>query len=59
MAVRVVHDALLMHGHVGYSEELPLQQRLKEAIGFEIADGTAEIMKLIIVREIIGKEYVP
>ena len=59
VAVRVVHDALLMHGHVGYSEEYPLQQRLKEAIGFEIADGTAEIMKLIIVREILGKEYVP
>ena len=58
VAVRVIHDALLMHGHVGYSEEYPLQQRLKEAIGFEIADGTAEIMKLIIVRELLGKEYV-
>lgn len=58
VAVRAIHDALLMHGHVGYSEEYPLQQRLKEAIGFEIADGTAEIMKLVIVRELLGKEYV-
>lgn len=58
VAVRTIHDALLMHGHVGYSEEYPLQQRLKEAIGFEIADGTAEIMKMVIVRELLGKEYV-
>lgn len=59
VAVRTIHDALLIHGHVGYSEEYPLQQRLKDAIGFEIADGTAEIMKLIVVRELLGKEYVP
>lgn len=58
-AVRAIHNALLTHGHVGYSEEYPIQQRLKDAIGFEIADGTAEIMKLIVVRELLGKEYVP
>ncbi|MBI4289808.1 MAG: acyl-CoA dehydrogenase family protein [Chloroflexi bacterium] len=57
VAVRAIHDSLLTHGHVGYSEEYPLQQRLKDAIGFEIADGTAEIMKLIVVREALGKEF--
>jgi len=59
IAVRVIHDALLIHGHFGYSEELPLEQRLRDAIGFELADGSAEIMKLIIIREIIGREFLP
>lgn len=59
IAVRVIHDALLIHGHFGYSEELPLEQRLRDAIGWELADGSAEIMKLIIARELMGREFLP
>ena len=59
VAVNAVHDALLIHGHLGYSEEYPIEQRLRDAIGFEMADGTAEIMKLIIVRELLGREFLP
>lgn len=59
VSVKIVHDALLIHGHIGYSEEYPIEQRLRDAIGFEMADGTAEIMKLIIVRELLGREFLP
>jgi len=59
MAVMAVHDALLIHGHVGYTEDYPMEQHLRDVIGNEIGDGTAEIMKLIICREIIGKEFAP
>jgi cyclohexanecarboxyl-CoA dehydrogenase len=58
-SVRVIHDALLTFGHVGYSDEYPIEQRLRDAIGMEIGDGTPEIMKLIIVREILGREFLP
>ena len=59
MAVMATHEALLIHGHIGYTEEYPVEQVLRNLIGHEIADGTAEIMKLIISREIIGKEFEP
>jgi len=51
-----MQTALLVHGHVGYSDELPLQQRLRDAFAYLIADGTAEIQKLIIGRSYIGHE---
>jgi cyclohexanecarboxyl-CoA dehydrogenase len=58
-AFNIIHDCLLIHGHYGYSKDLPYEQRLKDVIGGEIGDGTAEIMKLIIAREILGKEFLP
>jgi len=36
-----------------------VEQRLRDAIGFEMADGTAEIMKIIISRELVGREFLP
>jgi cyclohexanecarboxyl-CoA dehydrogenase len=59
IAVDVIHNCLLIHGQIGYSEEYPLEQRLRDVMGFEMADGTADIMKLIIVREIMGREFLP
>lgn len=59
VAVNAIHDSLLTFGHIGYSEEYPIEQRLRDAIGFEMADGTADIMKIIICREIMGREYLP
>ncbi|MFZ2868782.1 acyl-CoA dehydrogenase family protein [Zavarzinia sp.] len=51
LAFEVVHQCLLMHGHAGYSNELPFEQRLRDVLGLQIGDGTAQIMKLIIARE--------
>ncbi|MGO4527387.1 acyl-CoA dehydrogenase family protein [Microvirga sp. 2MCAF35] len=51
LAFEVVHKCLLMHGHAGYSTELPFEQRLRDVLGLQIGDGTAQIMKLIIARE--------
>ncbi|MDP2952627.1 MAG: acyl-CoA dehydrogenase family protein, partial [Chloroflexota bacterium] len=59
VAVQAIHDALLLHGHLGYSEEYPIEQRLRDVIGLEIGDGTAQIMKLIITREVLGREFLP
>jgi cyclohexanecarboxyl-CoA dehydrogenase len=50
-AVDVIHQCLLTHGHYGWSLDLPHQQRLRDVMGLEIGDGTAQIMKLIIARE--------
>lgn len=51
VAFDTVHKCLLAHGHAGWSRELPFEQRLRDVLGLQIGDGTAEIMKLVIVRE--------
>ena len=58
IAFNIIHECLLIHGHYGYSKDLPIEQRLRDSILTEIGDGTAEIMKLIISRDIIGREFV-
>lgn len=55
----IVHTCLLAHGHGGYSKEYPIQQRLRDVLGLQIGDGTAQIQKIIIAREKIGRAGVP
>jgi len=55
LAAHVLHQCLLLHGHLGFSLDLPHQQRMRDVIGLEIGDGTAQIMKLLVAREIIGQ----
>ncbi|MFO1027766.1 MAG: acyl-CoA dehydrogenase family protein [Acetobacteraceae bacterium] len=57
-AVDTIHQCLLTHGHYGWSLDLPHQQRLRDVMGLEIGDGTAQIMKMIVARERAGKETV-
>jgi cyclohexanecarboxyl-CoA dehydrogenase len=59
MASRAVKDCLLLHGNYGYSEELSLEQRLRDVMAVEIADGTAQIQKIIIARERYGADFLP
>jgi cyclohexanecarboxyl-CoA dehydrogenase len=50
-----IHQCILTLGHYGWSKDLPHQQRLREVMGLEIGDGTAQIMKMIIARERVGR----
>jgi cyclohexanecarboxyl-CoA dehydrogenase len=59
IARETVHQCLLLHGHYGYTDELPFEQRLRDVIGLEIGDGSAEIMKIIVARELMGRETLP
>ncbi|MEE8554636.1 MAG: acyl-CoA dehydrogenase family protein [bacterium] len=54
-----ITECLLLHGHAGYSEDFPHQQRMRDVLGLQIGDGTAQIMKLIIAREKVGRVAVP
>jgi len=58
-SVDAIHDCLIMHGHYGYTDELPLEQRLRDVMGVEIADGTSHVSKIVISRETFGKKYLP
>lgn len=59
LAVDVIHQALLTIGHVGYSTEHKVGQRLRDVIGLEIGDGTAQVSKLVISRHLLGRQYAP
>lgn len=55
VAHEVIQQCLLTHGHYGYSGDLPHQQRMRDVLGLQIGDGTAQIMKLVIAREKAGR----
>lgn len=59
VAMDSVHQALLTLGHLGWSEDGPIAQRLRDVIGLQLADGTAGATKLVIARHLLGKENAP
>lgn len=54
-AFEAIRQSLLTHGHYGWSKDLPHQQRMRDVMGLEIGDGTAQIMKLIVSRDRVRK----
>lgn len=50
-----VQTCLLINGHAAYTEELPYEQRLRDVLGLQLGDGTAQIMKLVIARHKAGR----
>jgi cyclohexanecarboxyl-CoA dehydrogenase len=59
LAVDTIHQCLLLHGHYGYTDELPFERRMRDVMGLEIGDGTAEVMKMVVARELLGRESLP
>ena len=55
LAYDVVHQCLLMFGHGGYDRGV-MEQRLRDILGFQIGDGTAQIMKTIVARTRAGRK---
>lgn len=58
-AYEAINDCLLLHGQLGYTRTLPFEQRLRDVLGLQIGDGTAQIMKMIIARHRVGREFAP
>jgi len=54
-ACEILHQCLLLHGHYGYTTDLPHHQRYNDVLGLQIGDGTAQIQKLVIAREKAGR----
>ena len=59
VSVEAAHQALLTSGHAGYSSELAHGQRLRDIIGLELGDGTAQIAQLVVARRVLGPEFAP
>jgi alkylation response protein AidB-like acyl-CoA dehydrogenase len=54
VAVRVVDEALQLHGGYGYLDDYPIERFYRAAKLLEIYEGTKEIQKLLIGRQILG-----
>ncbi|MCB1739455.1 MAG: acyl-CoA dehydrogenase family protein [Gammaproteobacteria bacterium] len=54
IAFEAIHQCLLTHGHMGYSKDLPFQQRMRDVLGLHIGDGTRQIQKMVITRAMVG-----
>jgi alkylation response protein AidB-like acyl-CoA dehydrogenase len=52
-AVRVVHDALQIHGAAGYSSESTIERLYRDARLYPIWEGTSQIQRIIISRELL------
>jgi cyclohexanecarboxyl-CoA dehydrogenase len=59
VAFQAIEGALLVHGHTGYSDDLPLQQMLRDIVAFEMIAGTEQILKQIITQKVIGRIAIP
>jgi cyclohexanecarboxyl-CoA dehydrogenase len=59
LSVDIIHQALLTYGHAGYSTDNPQGQRMRDVIGLEIGDGTAQIAKLVVARHLLGRDFAP
>lgn len=53
-AMFVTHQALQIHGGMGYSKELPLERYFRDAKITEIYEGTSEIQRIVIGRAETG-----
>jgi butyryl-CoA dehydrogenase len=54
MVNRVVYKAVQVHGSVGYSRETEVERMYRDARVLTIYEGTSEVQRMIIARELLG-----
>ncbi len=55
-AVQAAGQAVLVHGGRGYSNEYPVERYYRDIKGLQIYEGTAHIQRVVIARDLLGKE---
>jgi alkylation response protein AidB-like acyl-CoA dehydrogenase len=57
MAEKVCRDAIQVHGGYGYSREYPVERLYRDARLMTIGEGTSEIQRLVIARQVLKMEF--
>jgi alkylation response protein AidB-like acyl-CoA dehydrogenase len=55
MCHKIVTEALRVHGGYGYSAEYPIERLYRDAPFLLIGEGTSEIQKVIIARQLLER----
>ncbi len=48
-------DAVQIYGGYGYSKEYPVEKLMRDAKLIQIYEGTSQIQRLVIAREVLGR----
>jgi alkylation response protein AidB-like acyl-CoA dehydrogenase len=54
LATRATITAVQLHGGYGYTTEYPVERMMRDAKVGEIGEGTSEIQRIVIARELLG-----
>jgi alkylation response protein AidB-like acyl-CoA dehydrogenase len=55
--IQAISDCLPIFGANGYLADWPIEQRLRDVISLHFTGGTVNIMKLLLVRRLLGDEF--
>ncbi len=55
-AMKAASEAVLLHGNRGYSNEYPVERYYRDIKGLQIYEGTSHIQRVIIARELVGRD---
>ena len=54
---RVTNEALQIHGHAGFTRDLPLERMVRDSRGFALGGGTTEILRNTIASMVYGRAF--
>jgi len=54
VAMRATIKAVQLHGGYGYTTEYPVERMMRDAKVCEIGEGTSEVQRIVIARELLG-----
>jgi alkylation response protein AidB-like acyl-CoA dehydrogenase len=53
----VTNEAIQLHGHRGYTRELPVERYFRDVRGMALAGGTSEVLRNIIAEHVAGRRF--
>ena len=53
--MKICTDAVQIHGGYGYTKDFPVERFFRDAKLLEIGEGTSQIQRMIIARDVLGK----
>jgi alkylation response protein AidB-like acyl-CoA dehydrogenase len=58
IAMKAASEAVQIHGGYGYIKEFPVERYFRDAKFCAIGEGTSEIQRMVIARQLLGRSYV-
>lgn len=56
-ATRVCNDSMQIHGGYGYTREFDIERHLRDVKLCQIGEGTSEVQRMVIAKQLLGANY--